>query len=196
MFRPVTSEPMTSAWEPTELLPRLPIPGDLKCARCQHSVDTYSFSPRTSNGEFFCENCHSKAHPIYLKGCDYCEARSKTTQDTKQMAPLARVVENTKRVAILVGILGILAGAGLIGILASSAEDQNIEDASYEYSCAAVRDFANGDDMSEILGDLQARISDASGRGDPTGHYQGAHDVIAFGSESEVGNWLAACNEG
>lgn len=146
--------------------------------------------------ETFCHDCHNREHPRYVKGCDRCETRSKRTSDTKLMSPRARAVENTKRIGILAGIVGVLVLIGVLVAAFEGATDRASDDSATDYACAAVADFASGDDVSEILSDLQRRRNQAEANGAPYGVYVSAYEVIAFGSEFQVSNWLDACSEG
>lgn len=112
------------------------------------------------------------------------------------MAPGRRLLERVKNGAILVAVLGAIAGVFLIGAAIDKAGDDSGRRAATDYACAAVLDYVNGDDMSDVLGDLQARINDAdyAGETDEVASYQSAYDVIAYGGDNELANWVDACS--
>lgn len=184
---------MTTPWEPTEVVQESS--WRVRCKKCRRFTDTLgSSAPRTPEGEPFCSHCHDEAHATYLKGCPYCEGRANVTNNTKHMRPGARAVENTKRVAILAGILAVLVGIGAITLAIEGGVESSSSDAEYRFACASVRDYASGGDVSDILSDLQSAINRAKDGGGPYGTLEGAYEVVAFGSDSEVENWLDACS--
>lgn len=144
----------------------------------------------------FCPACHTREHESYVKGCERCETRAKNTYEPKYMRPGRRAVTRVKNAAIVVAVVAGIVGVFLVGAAIDKAGDESGERAASDYACAAVRDYVNGDDMSDVLGDLQRRMDDAdyAGEADEVASYQSAYDVIAFGEDWQLANWVEACS--